>query len=102
MRRVKRHKLVLVWWKDIESKGDWNEPPEDRRAPIQVAPFWVPEDFDGDTDDVRLCSTKQDHNGSYHDHTDIPNGCIVRIETLTPSGRAVWSRRGDPTKQRKG
>lgn len=81
--------LVIVEWEDIQSAGDWNETPESVDTATIQTPGWVAEDFDKRYRKLVLAASKSIDEGTLHDRTAIPSGCITSIRILV-STTELW------------
>ena len=93
---LKKGTFVFVQWEDIQSSGDWNEPPELGSASME-SPGWVGGDVDKRFKDLYLAQSRSIDEETLHDHFTIPTGCISSIRELA-TGVELWDV-GNPDKE---
>lgn len=75
------HRLVEIYWRDIKSLGDWNEPPDTFTPPLLCTPGYLI-DISAQGEYVLIASTFEPESGTYADHCTLPLGCVTRIRYL--------------------
>lgn len=75
-------RLYLVHWIDIESKGDWNEPPESETAPVLIQPLYLKRPWDRRRLEQVFATTLDPKTKELHDTVVIPTGAVMECERI--------------------
>ena len=94
---IKKGKLVLVEWEDIQGHGDWNEDPECPDTASLQTPGYVAKNVSKRHRKMHLCGSRSIDEETLHDMTTFPTGCITSIREII-LGPELWDV-GKPDKE---